>query len=47
LWRVMSSLTLAVNGCVFAPIASHGTMSCEQGLLPYKGRWSKCIPEYR
>src|SRR5216683_3438240 len=45
--RVMSSLTLAVNGCVFAPIASHARMSCEQRLLSYTGRWSKCTPEYR
>ena len=44
--RVTSSLTLAVNGSVCAPIASHGRKSCEQRLLPYTGRWSKSIPEY-
>ena len=43
----MSLLMLAVNGCVFAPIASRGRKNCEQRLRPYAGRWSKCIPEYR
>ena len=31
--KVMSLLTLAVNGCAFAPIASRGRKNCEQRLL--------------